>query len=567
MRVVTRKEALAQLTAPGQPMELVEIEAIGRKVLAFKNAPPTLRELFAETRSDKTFLVYENERLTFEETWRKACALAHALVEDYGVGMGDRIAISMRNYPEWMIAFMAVTSIGAVAEGLNAMWQSDEMDYALSFTEPKLLIADGERLERLAACQNAPADLPVIAVRAGGPLPANAAAFDDLVARHPADEMPAADFGPDDDATMLFTSGSTGAPKGVVSTHRMVISALLSWELDAQAAVMTGLIPAPDPDAPQTCALLGIPLFHVTGLHAVYLACYRYQRRLVSMYKWDAAKAAEIIDAEKVTHFTAPSAVTGDLVNYARKHGLDFPSMQQLGGGGASRAPEQVRAIDEVTAAARPGIGWGMTETNAIGAGIAGDDYLKRPESTGRSSAVLEFRIVDSEGNEVPTGERGELQVRGTAIMRGYYKRPDADAEAFTDGDWLRTGDVAIMDDEEFVYIVDRLKDLVIRGGENIGCGPVEYALQEHPAVVEACVYGVPDERLGEEVGATLYTNTPVTEDELRQFLAGRLAKFQIPRYFIFADEPLPRGATGKVMKKELRAEAAAALSKEKVEA
>jgi long-chain acyl-CoA synthetase len=266
---------------------------------------------------------------------------------------------------------------------------------------------------------------------------------------------------------------------------------------------------------------------------------------------------AAIIARVRITHMTATPAITGDLVAFSRETGRKFPTLVTIGGGGAARAPEQVRAIDKVFEKAFPGTGWGMTETNAIGVGIAASDYLRKPESSGRASAVLDLRIVDpATGKVLPNGQRGELQIRGASMMREYWRRPDAMAKEFVDGDWFKTGDVAVIDDEGFVFIVDRIKDLVIRGGENIGCGSVEYALQEHPDVAEACVYGVPDERLGEEVAATLYVTRPVNEGELRGFLEGRLAKFQVPRYFEMVREPLPRGATGKIMKRELRDQA-----------
>lgn len=552
--MVTRNEALAVLTAAGQPFELVEIEAIGRRVRAFRNAPQTLKNLFESTRSGATFLVYEDERLSFEDTWALACRLAHALKNDYGVGKGDRVAIAMRNYPEWILSFMAATSIGAVAVAMNALWQPGEMQFGLQNSGAKVLIADQERLDRLAQVE-APVGMQLIAVRSQR-IPAGARQFADVVGGRSETEMPDAEFGPDDDAIMLYTSGSTGNPKGAVSTHRAVISALLSWELDVAAGRATGVVPEAVPDAPQPVALLGIPLFHVTGAHSMYLMCYRAQRRLVLMYKWDAEKGAELIERERVTHFTAPSAVTGDLVNIAAKCGRDLSSLVVVGGGGAPRAPEQVRAISTAFGGAVPNTGWGMTETNAIGVGFGYSEYLEHPESSGRCSAVLQIRIVDEAGKEVPNGERGELQVRGTSLMRGYWNRPDANAESFVDGDWFRTGDVARMDEDGFVYIVDRIKDLVIRGGENIGCGAVEAALQEHPDIIEACVYGVPDERLGEEVGATLYVSRKVDENELRSFLDSRLAKFQIPRYFLFVSEPLERGPTGKILKREIRREA-----------
>lgn len=554
--VLTRDQALRALTAPGEAFELAEITALGRHVRIFRNGPHTLRELFEQTRSDLPFLVYEDERLTFEQAYRQAATLAAALIEEFGVGKGDRVAISMRNFPEWMIAFTAITSIGAVAVALNALWSPDEMAYGLTFSGSTVLLADQERLDRLAALAEPPANLKVIAVRPSKPLAPGVRAYFDVMSRPEASTMPAAEFSPDDDAIMLFTSGSTGHPKGAVSTHRNVMSALLSWELDARAAVMVGVLPEPDPTAPQGAVLLGIPLFHVTGLHAVYLASYRYQRRVVSMYKWDAEKAADLIERERITGFTAPSAVTGDLVALARATGRDLSSLAVIGGGGAPRAPEQVRAIDEVFANACPNTGWGMTETNAIGVGIVGSDYLRHPESSGRCSAVLDIRIVGETGEVLPTGQRGELQIRGASIMRGYWNRPDANAETFVDGDWMRTGDVAYLNDEGFLFIVDRIKDLVIRGGENIGCGAVEAAILEHLAVQEACVYGVPDERLGEEVAASVHATSPIAEAELRAFLEARLAKFQVPRYFRFEHEPLPRIATGKIAKRHLRTEA-----------
>jgi long-chain acyl-CoA synthetase len=315
-------------------------------------------------------------------------------------------------------------------------------------------------------------------------------------------------------------------------------------------------LPVPDE---QQATLLAVPLFHATGSHAVYLSSYRSQRRIVSMYKWDVEHAVELIERERITSVVAPPAMTGDLVATARKTNRDLSSLVTVGGGGAPRAPAQVRNIDRTFAKAVPNTGWGMTETNAIGTGIAGRDYLDHPESSGRCSAVLDLRIVDDSGKELPRGERGELHVRGTSVIRGYWNRPDADAETFVDG-WLRTGDVAYLDSEGFLYIVDRIKDLVIRGGENIGCGAVEAALLEHPDVIEASVYGVPDERLGEEVGATVFAQESLSEEALLAFLEPRLARFAIPRHIRFSNSPLPRIASGKIFKRQLREDAVSAL-------
>jgi len=556
--MISRSEAIAQLTAPGEPFELELVDLYGRPCRTFKNAPPTLRELFEESRSAATFLVYEDERYSFEETYRIACRIGAILVDDYGVTKGDRVAISMRNYPEWITAFMAATSVGAIAVAMNALWQSDEMAYGLTDCGAKVLFADQERLQRLADCRPLPS-LQVIAVRPSLEPPAGCLDLRTLLESRLAASMPTVDLRPTDDAVIIYTSGSTGRPKGAVSCHRNVISALMSWQLDLAAAPLVTGVTAPEPEH-QVATLLAVPLFHATGSHAVYLNSYPLQRKIVSMYKWDPELGAELIERERITSFIAPAAMTGDLVQTARATRHDLSSLLTCGGGGAPRAPEQVKQIDQAFANALPGTGWGMTETNAIGTGISGQDYLDRPASSGRCSAVLDLRIVGEDGVELGVGERGELQVRGTSVFRGYWNRPDADAEAFTEDGWLRTGDVAYLDDEGFLFIVDRIKDLVIRGGENIGCGAVEAALLEHPAVLEASVYAVPDERMGEEVGATVYCDPVVDEEELRDFLRSRLARFEIPRYFEIVTSSLPRIASGKIFKRQIRQQAVARL-------
>jgi long-chain acyl-CoA synthetase len=364
--------------------------------------------------------------------------------------------------------------------------------------------------------------------------------------------MPPADIAPDDLAIMMYTSGSTGHPKGVPSTHRNVISALLSWEADRRIGERAAGIEPVTP-AVQPGTLLAVPLFHVTALHASYLASYRLQRRVMCMYRWDAEAAAALIERERLSSVVAPAAVTGDLVRVAQQGRHDLSSLLAVGGGGAPRAPEQVRQIAASFGNALPNIGWGMTETNAIGAGNSGEDYLRKPASSGRCSLVLQLKVVDEAGAELSAGQRGELLVRGTSVFGGYWKRPEANAQAFVDGDWFRTGDVAFIDDEGFLFIVDRIKDLIIRGGENIGCGHVEAALLLHPLVREAAVYAVPDERLGEEVGATLYASEALDLDELREFLATHLARFEMPRHLLRAAQPLPRTPSGKIFKRQIR--------------
>lgn len=552
----TRGSAIAELTRSGQPFELEDGTVFGRPCRIFRNAPPSLRHLFEDNLSDETFIVYDDERLTFREAWQKKCQIARLLVDDYGIEAGDRVAISMRNYPEWILAFGAVTSVGAIAVAMNALWTPEEMAYGLKDSGARVLFADSERIDRLEQIDSPPT-IQTIAVRA----PQTGASYPqlgellDAAAR--ADTMPGPAPDPEDIATLLYTSGSTGHPKGVASCHRNIISALLSWELDGTARMQElGMTPEPPPYQPAT--LLAVPLFHATGSHAVYLSSYRSQRKIVCMYKWDPTIAAELIEQEKISSVIAPSAMTADLVEEAGRTNRDLSTLASVGGGGAARAPSQVKRIHESFGKAMPNTGWGMTETNAIGTGIGGQDYLDRPASSGRCSAVLELRVVDESGKALPANQRGELQVRGTSVFKGYWNRPDANTETFVEGGWMRTGDVAYLDDEGYLFIVDRIKDLVIRGGENIGCGEVEAALVMHPDIREASVYAVPDERLGEEVGATVYAAKPIDEEEVRAFLATHLARFQIPRYLLPRTEPLPRTASGKILKRELQQEAIA---------
>ena len=551
---MSRPEAIAALTAPGQPFELELREIDGRSLRTFKHAPPSLRAMYELYLSDLPFIVYEDERYTFAGAWRAAARIGHLLVHDCGVGAGDRVAIAMRNYPEWMLAFTAITSIGAVAVAMNAHWQPDEMAHGLADSGAKVVLADQERLDRLGPGAAAVAGLEVLAVRAAR-RPDGVRALDAALATVGDVAMPAVAIAPDDLAMLLYTSGSSGRAKGVPSTHRNVVTALMSWGLDLRInELVTGVVPAP-PAQPGT--LLAVPLFHATGLHASYLMSYGAQRRIVCMYRWDPEVAARLIERERLTSIVAPAAITGDLVRVARAGGHDLSTLLTVGGGGAPRAPEQVRQIAASFANAAPTIGWGMTETNAIGTAISGADYLERPASSGRCSQVLDLTIRDDAGNELPRGQRGELWVRGTSVFRGYWNLPEATAAAFV-GDWFRTGDGAYIDDDGFLFIVDRIKDLIIRGGENIGCGHVEAALLSYPGILEASVYAVPDDRLGEEVGATVYASDAIDEGELRAFLTRHLARYELPRYILRSPGPLPRTPSGKILKRQIRDEAIA---------
>jgi len=552
--VQQRLDAFARITAVGEPYELVDREDIRGPVQTFVNAPTSLRQVYEDAVSDVEFVVAEDQRWTFAEFWNDAATIGHLLVHDLGVRKGDRVAISMRNYPEWMLAFTAATSVGAIAVAMNSLWNAEEMAYGLTDSGAKVLFADAERLALLESMAEPIEGLQVVAVRHTGS-PAADVELAGRMAEIGSVPMPEVDIAPTDSALILYSSGSTGHPKGVLSNHHNVIVALMAWEVEYGALTeRPGNVVAPEEGSGLVPAsLLGIPLFHVLGLHAVFLASFRGQRKLVAMYKWDASVAAELIERERIVTFTGPPAVSGDLVRVAQSEGRDLSSLLSVGGGGAARPPEQVGQIDDTFEKALPNTGWGMTETNAIGTIIFGAEYSERRLSSGPALCVIDLRVVDDDGNELQPGERGELQVRGPSMFREYWNKPEATADSFAEDGWFKTGDVAYIDTDGHLFIVDRIKDLIIRGGENIGCGGVEAALSSHPNVIEAAVYSVPDDRLGEEVGTTMYVTEDFDETELREYLVDHLAKYEIPRYITTMTEPLPRTGSGKLLKRQLR--------------
>ncbi|MEZ4215274.1 MAG: class I adenylate-forming enzyme family protein [Myxococcota bacterium] len=553
---MTYEAAVAALTGAGAPFEIREIEVDGRPVRAFASTPRSLRDVFAgaRARSDADFLVYEDERWTFGEVMRHVDALGSLLVDTYGLRRGDRVAIAMRNYPEWVVSFAAITSVGCISVSLNAWWTEEEMAYAIDDSGASVVIADAERAARCAKAIAARGGRLVVVRADGDPLPEGAERYADVLPLGA--QLPEVDVDPDWDATLLYTSGTTGHPKGAVSTHRAVTSALAAFAFSALVNALRHPKEAQAAAANPTSFILVVPLFHVTGCVPVMLSCFAAGYKLVMMYKWSAERALELIEREKVTRFVGVPTQSWDLLespDFARR---DTSSLTNVGGGGAPAPPELVRRIDQGFAKGRPGIGYGMTETNAYGPQNSGDDYVRKPTSTGRAAPTLEVRITDDDGRPLGPNEVGEIRFRGPMLIRGYWNRPEATAETIVDG-WLRSGDLGRIDEEGFVYVQDRAKDMVLRGGENVYCAEVEAAIYEHPAVYEAAVFGVPHERLGEEVAASilLKAGASLGAVELREFLGRHIAPFKIPTVIDFRSEPLPRGATGKILKRQLRDE------------
>ena len=417
------------------------------------------------------------------------------------------------------------------------------------------MIADADRLDRMRAADPGSIAAKIVTVRehadARDDDPFEVVALDDLLT--PGATLPDVDIDPDDDVTILYTSGTTGNPKGAVSTHRAVLSSLMAFA--ARGAVNALRDPAPsDPDRPQAAVMLPVPLFHVTGLVPVMLGAFVGGSKLVMTYKWNPDRALELIERERVTNFVGVPTMSWDLLEAATFDQRDTSSLLAVGGGGAPMPPELVKRIEDNFSKGRPSLGYGMTETNAYGPGNAGDDFVAHPTSTGRAVPIMDLRVTDPMGEELPAGETGEIWFRGPMLIRGYWNRPDATADTIVDG-WLRSGDIGRIDDEGFVYISDRAKDMVLRGGENIYSAEVEAAIYEHPAVYEAAVYGVPDERLGEELACHVMVKQGATlgVDELRQFVGERLASFKVPTRVAIVTEQLPRNASGKILKRQLR--------------
>lgn len=547
------QEAIAKVTAPGSGtmFELTDAVVRGVPMQVFKNAPQHLGQIFDLARGygDKTFLVYEGEHWSFTKVTQTIDALADALVNRYGIKKGDRVAVAMRNYPEWVVSFAAITSIGAINVSMNSWWTEDEMDFALGDSGASLLIADQQRMETgLGSCKKM--DITMLLVRGERDI-AGADRWEDVVTIGPA--HPVVEIDTDDDATILYTSGTTGRPKGAVSTHRAVINALMSFPARlAVDALRLDTPPEPDPVPPAT--ILIVPLFHVTGCVPVMLGCFLGGQKLVIMYKWDTEKALQIIQDEQITSFIGVPTQSWDLVNHPKFHEYDTSSLRAVGGGGAPAPAALVSKVAANVKKGGPQLGYGMTETNAYGPGNRGQDYIQRPTSTGRCIPPMKVEVRDEDGNTLPPGEHGEIWFFGPQLIRGYWNRPDATAETIVNG-WLRSGDAGRMDEEGFVYVEDRIKDMILRGGENVYGAEVEAAIYEFPGIHEAAVFGVAHDRLGEEVAVAIHPDNPASfsVEELWTFLDGKLASFKIPTHVIVFTEELPRNAAGKFLKREIR--------------
>ena len=553
-------EADAQLTAPGQMFEVDEVEIRGITTKVWRNCPATLADILTLSRGhgEKTFLVYEDERTTFEEHFRACAHLATILRDRFGVREGDRVAVAMRNFPEWSVAFWAASAAGAVVVPLNAWWTGEELQYGLADSGTKLLIADEDRARRVAEHL---ADLPdleaTVVVRAGDQLPAEGMLrWEDVLGDVPAAaELPTVAVSTDDDATIFYTSGTTGRPKGALGTHRNICTNPISlFFVNVRNSLRAGSDAAGD--GTQNAYLLSVPFFHATGCHSILVANALAGGKLVIMHRWEPGRALELIERERITTFGGVPTMVMQVLDHPDFGSRDTSSVRSVGYGGAPAPPELVRRIQDQFGSIPASNGYGLTETSSLSTMNAGEDYVKKPDSVGPPVPVVTVKVVDADGSELPVGSVGELWIKGPNVVKGYWGKPEATAQTFSDG-WLHTGDVARLDEENFVYIVDRAKDMLIRGGENIYCVEIEGVLYEHPAVADAAVIGVPHPTLGEEPAAVVQTRPGVTvsESELQEHVRTKLASFKVPVKVWFFDRPLPRNPAGKILKRELRDE------------
>lgn len=562
---VSMPEAMRILTAPGAPFELVDDVVCGLPMKVYKNTLHDMRQLLDMGRAwgEREFIIYENDRLTFENHYRAVTALARVMRDQYGVQKGDRVALCMRNYPEWSLTFWATLILGAVVVPLNAWGTGPELEYGVSDCGAKLAVFDSERIERITPHLSALPELKgIIAVRTPQNQLGAARPIEELIGKPDSygqlssDPLEITPVEPDDNATIFYTSGTTGKPKGALGTHRNILTSLVSAGFNgARSAVRRGQpIPAFDPTAPAKVPLVSVPLFHVTGCHAIFVPSYAAGFKLVLMYKWDVTKAMELIQRERVTNYGGVPSMAWQLLEAPNRHEYDLSSLEAIGYGGAPSAPELVTQLRKNFPKVEPGTGYGMTETSAIAVQINTEDYISKPGAAGVFVPCCQTRVVGPDGKDVPLGEIGELWMKGPLIVKGYWNKPEATASTITDG-WMHSGDLVRMDEDGYVYILDRAKDMLIRGGENIYCVEVEAALYAHPAIMDAAVVGIPHKVLGEEVGAVVQVapGHQVTEAELKAHMSQSLANFKIPIRIDIRHEPLPRNANGKILKTVLR--------------
>jgi acyl-CoA synthetase (AMP-forming)/AMP-acid ligase II len=562
---------LSVLTGPGTPFELGDVDVNGRTFRGYVNAPPATRDLWlgSSAEDDEDYLIYEDERISYGDARRRVAEVANALVDDFGVAPGASVGIAMRNYPEWILSFWAIQMAGGTAVEMNSFWSGEELTYGVEDSGSTVLICDQERHDDLAPhiaeIRDRGIDLRLVVVRPTGELVEGAVRWEEVSGSA---DVPEVVIHPDDRSAIVYTSGTTAFPKGVVHSQRNVVTNHLNLVCNTVALRMAeAAVAGEDPAAAmanaaekRTTMLVAVPLFHVTGSHCVMIPMTATGARLVLMYKWDAGKALELIERESVTSFTGVPTMTMDMLASPDFERRDTSSLQAMSSGGAPNPPHMVAKVNTEIPSSQAAVGYGLSEVAGIATTNAGIFYAEKPASVGFQPPVSEMRVVDELGNDVPAGERGELLIRGPHVFVEYHNKPEETAQCKDADGWFHTGDIAILDDDGFVSIVDRAKDVIIRGGENVGSAEIEAAVAHFPGVHECAAFGVPHERLGEEVAVAIYPIEGQTVDveALQAHVGEHLAAFKVPTRVFIHDEPLPKNANGKILKRRLREQAQA---------
>jgi long-chain acyl-CoA synthetase len=563
----TADPVIAELTAPGGAFEVVTEDVLGVPLQVYKNRLQSLRDIIAmaDGRAGIDFVVQGDRRVTYDEHNALVRRVATAFRE-LGIGHGDRVAILSANNVEWVVLFWAAAAIGAVVVPLNAWWKTDELEFGLRDSGAKLLFCDRRRWEVVRNLVNSRLpDLQHVFVVDLDEPEGSARPGTELLADDPG-ALPDVAVAEDDVLAILYTSGTTGRPKGATITHRQALANLQNIFCIGIANANRGGEAAPELSSEiQSATLLVVPLFHVTGCLATMTLCYASGAKLVLMPpgRFDSDAAMATIEREKITTFGGVPTIMWRIVESPNFDRYDLSSVTRVSYGGAPSAPELVVRIHEAFPKVRKTLAtaYGLTESASVATSNTGDDYRTHPDSVGRPVPTVEIEVVDPDGKPVPVGETGEIWLRGPTIMRrGYWNRPDASAEAITPEGWFRSGDIGRFDEDGFLYLVDRQKDMIIRGGENVYCVEVEEVLYEHSDVIDAAVVGVPHKVLGEEVKAVVQVKpgSTATVESLRTHCATRLADFKVPAYVELRDEPLPRNPAGKVLKSLLRGDESA---------
>ena len=554
------------LVGPNGPFTL----GVNERGRYFTKAPRNMLQFYVSQFTEyanKTFLVFEKERYSFEETWNIAKDLGVLLSNKFQLTQGDRVGIAMRNYPEWCISFITCGTTGSIAVPINSFWKGNELEYGIKDSGSKILFCDFQRYNEILPFIEK-LQIKVIVVRAPGKEPLKLAIrYEDLIREIEIKNRPSNDelirsldekILPDDVAMITYTSGTTGNPKGVVLTHRGILNQMEVGKFLTFVQEKISELPnmPPIPQVDQHCILCAVPLFHVTGSHHNFLQSLVIGRKLVLIYKWDAELALQLIEQEKVTNWTGVPTMALDIMEHPSFSKYNTSSLLTIGSGGAHTPAHQVKRTAETFKNGVPTSAYGLTETNGAICLNSALNYLRKPTSCGSPFINCEIKVVDIDtGKVLPPNERGELLIKSNLIMKEYWNKPIETAKVMTSDHFFRTGDIATLDEEGFIYIVDRAKDIIIRGGENISCSEVENAIYKNSAVRECAVFGVPDDRLGEIVGVLIMLKKPLTAEELVSFLHGKIAPFKIPAVsnVYFTKNPLPRGATGKIVKRAIK--------------